>query len=366
MLAAWRRTPCPRRSCAGSHEDDEWVVLGIEDVGALTPERPWRDDELDRTLGLLTLVAESTAAMPPELVAALPPAAEAFPGLAGAWQVFAARAPRLTATSARPPRSPPDCPSCRARASCTATPATTTCCSAPTAGRCCATGTGRAAGPVWIDVVDVLVSAYGDGVDVEPLLAEHPLTAEVPAEEIDVWLAAYAGWMRRAGELPLAPELAVPGRPRAAGAPRRPGRGCPSAAAGEPLRSIWGRSGAAAKITCRVRADRVVPGCAEPRASRPVNAIESTEACPVANIKSQIKRNKQNLAAHERNKSVKSALKTAIRRFKEAAESGDAEKARVLAADANKKLDKAASKGVIHKNQAANRKSAIAKQASSL
>jgi small subunit ribosomal protein S20 len=86
----------------------------------------------------------------------------------------------------------------------------------------------------------------------------------------------------------------------------------------------------------------------------------------VANIKSQIKRNKQNLAAHERNKSVKSALKTAIRRFKEAAESGDAAKARVLAADANKKLDKAASKGVIHKNQAANRKSAIAKQAASL
>ena len=86
----------------------------------------------------------------------------------------------------------------------------------------------------------------------------------------------------------------------------------------------------------------------------------------MANIKSQIKRNKQNDAAHERNKSVKSALKTAIRRFKDAAESGEADKARVLAADANKKLDKAASKGVIHKNQAANRKSAIAKQAASL
>ena len=82
----------------------------------------------------------------------------------------------------------------------------------------------------------------------------------------------------------------------------------------------------------------------------------------MANIKSQIKRNRQNEAAHQRNKSVKSALKTAIRSFREAAESGDAEKAKSLAANATKKLDKAASKGVIHKNQAANRKSAIAKK----
>jgi len=86
----------------------------------------------------------------------------------------------------------------------------------------------------------------------------------------------------------------------------------------------------------------------------------------VANIKSQIKRNRQNEAARQRNKSVKSALKTAIRNFREAAAAGDADKARALAAEANQKLDKAASAGVIHKNQAANRKSAISKQASSL
>ncbi len=86
----------------------------------------------------------------------------------------------------------------------------------------------------------------------------------------------------------------------------------------------------------------------------------------MANIKSQIKRNRQNEAAHERNKSVKSALKSAIRKFREAAEAGDAAKAQELAKDANKKLDKAASKGVIHKNQAANKKSAISKKAASL
>ena len=82
----------------------------------------------------------------------------------------------------------------------------------------------------------------------------------------------------------------------------------------------------------------------------------------MANIKSQIKRNKQNDAAHERNKSVKSALKTSIRRFREAVESGDTEKATELQRAAAKALDKAAGKGVIHKNQAANRKSAMAKR----
>jgi small subunit ribosomal protein S20 len=86
----------------------------------------------------------------------------------------------------------------------------------------------------------------------------------------------------------------------------------------------------------------------------------------VANIKSQIKRNRQNEAAHERNKSVKSALKTAVRKFREAAEAGKADDAKSLAAQAGKALDKAASKGVIHKNQAANRKSAIQKKAASL
>jgi small subunit ribosomal protein S20 len=86
----------------------------------------------------------------------------------------------------------------------------------------------------------------------------------------------------------------------------------------------------------------------------------------VANIKSQIKRNRQNEKRRLRNKSVKSSLKTAIRKFTEATQSGDAEKATALMRDASRKLDKAVSKGVIHSNQAANRKSAIAKRLGSL
>ena len=82
----------------------------------------------------------------------------------------------------------------------------------------------------------------------------------------------------------------------------------------------------------------------------------------MANIKSQIKRIKQNEKRHERNKAVKSGLKTAVRKFREAAEAGDKEKAVELGRAANRQLDKAASKGVIHKNQAANRKSAISRK----
>jgi small subunit ribosomal protein S20 len=86
----------------------------------------------------------------------------------------------------------------------------------------------------------------------------------------------------------------------------------------------------------------------------------------VANIKSQIKRIKQNEKRHQRNKAVKSGLKTAVRKFREAADAGDKDQAIQLGRDASRLLDKAASKGVIHKNQAANRKSAIGKRAASL
>jgi small subunit ribosomal protein S20 len=87
----------------------------------------------------------------------------------------------------------------------------------------------------------------------------------------------------------------------------------------------------------------------------------SSEAFRVANIKSQIKRNRQNEKARLRNKAVKSSLKTSVRRFREAAESGDVEQSGTALRAACRQLDKAASKGVIHKKQAANRKSAIAK-----
>ena len=86
----------------------------------------------------------------------------------------------------------------------------------------------------------------------------------------------------------------------------------------------------------------------------------------MANIKSQIKRIKTNEKARQRNKAVKSELRTYVRKFREAVESGNVEEATVAMRTASRKLDKAVSKGVIHKNQAANRKSAIAQRLADL
>ncbi|MDZ7578170.1 MAG: 30S ribosomal protein S20 [Candidatus Nanopelagicales bacterium] len=86
----------------------------------------------------------------------------------------------------------------------------------------------------------------------------------------------------------------------------------------------------------------------------------------MANIKSQIKRNLTNEKARQRNKSIRSALKTSVLRFREALASGDSAKALDAARSAGRQMDKAASKGVIHKNRAASHKSAMFSRASNL
>jgi len=91
-----------------------------------------------------------------------------------------------------------------------------------------------------------------------------------------------------------------------------------------------------------------------------------SKAVFVANIKSQKKRILTNEKARLRNQSVKSSLKTAIRRFREAAATGDGAAAQTAFKTAARQLDKAASKGIIHANQAANKKSAMALKANSL
>ncbi|NLE97693.1 MAG: 30S ribosomal protein S20 [Propionibacterium sp.] len=86
----------------------------------------------------------------------------------------------------------------------------------------------------------------------------------------------------------------------------------------------------------------------------------------MANIKSQQKRNKTNEVSRLRNKAVKSQLRTHVRNARAAIVEGDAEKAAELTKVANRHLDIAVSKGVIHSNQAANRKSALSTGAAAL
>jgi len=86
----------------------------------------------------------------------------------------------------------------------------------------------------------------------------------------------------------------------------------------------------------------------------------------MANIKSKIKRIGTNQKSEDRNKAVKTEVKSAIRAVRDASSAGDKAAADAALVGANKKIDKAVSKGVIHKNQGANRKSSIAKKVNSL
>lgn len=86
----------------------------------------------------------------------------------------------------------------------------------------------------------------------------------------------------------------------------------------------------------------------------------------MANIKSQIKRNRTNEKARQLNLAVKSELKTEVRKVRQAVDAGDKDAASEALRSASRRLDKAAGKGVIHKNQAANRKSALAQLVNAL
>ena len=86
----------------------------------------------------------------------------------------------------------------------------------------------------------------------------------------------------------------------------------------------------------------------------------------MANIKSQKKRILTNEKARKRNQAVRSEVKTAIKKVDEAVLAGDKDAATAAALAANRKLDKAASKGVIHANQAANRKSGVTRRVNAM
>lgn len=90
------------------------------------------------------------------------------------------------------------------------------------------------------------------------------------------------------------------------------------------------------------------------------------ESLSVANIKSQKKRNLTNEKSRQRNNSVKTELRTEIRAVNSAVRAGNKDTAGTALASVSRKLDKAVSKGVIHKNSAANRKSALARKVGSL
>ena len=192
--------PAPR--LLWSHDGD-WVVLGIEHVAGRLPRRPWRDAELRRCLAAVEATTRALTPAPPAL--ALDTFAEEFAAFATAWDQV-----RLDR---------PDLPHLEEAAALAAGYA------AVTAGTSLVhtdirddnlvVGTDGevwicdwnwpVVGAAWLDTVFLLLGPRGDGLDVDALLAELPLTSDVPAESVDVVLALLCGYFFRQSLLPPPP-----------------------------------------------------------------------------------------------------------------------------------------------------------------
>ncbi|MGN6782096.1 MAG: phosphotransferase family protein [Marmoricola sp.] len=196
MRALGSRVPAPRLRWA---LDGEWVALAYEAVPNQTPQRPWEPGELDRALQLAEEIARTTVDPPRTL--ALRPLVEDLPQLVTGWDHVA--------------RLRPDWPHHREAAELArrfaALPADRFVHADLRDDNVLLLDDGRALAcdwnwpalaPPWTDAVVLLVSAYGDGLPTDDLLASRSLTREVPATDIDAWLAALCGFMLQASDQP--------------------------------------------------------------------------------------------------------------------------------------------------------------------
>lgn len=192
--------PAPRLEWV--HHDDLWIVLGFECVDGRPPARPWCRSELDACLDSLAVVAELMDPLPAGL--SLDPIVEDLPGLIAGWEYVRRQHPdwpHLDEVEALV-ASYGDFPGNDAFVHTDARDDNFL----VTDGRALLCDWNwPALGPVWLDAVDLLISAYGDGLDADAVLLEHPLTRDADPDHVDAWLAMLTGYMLEARDRPKPP-----------------------------------------------------------------------------------------------------------------------------------------------------------------
>lgn len=193
--------PAPR--LLWSHDDDLWVVLAFECVEGHPPRRPWRASELHACLDTLARTAEATRPALPSL--GLKPLTEELPGLVTGWEHVARTDPAwphlqdveaLVAEHALDPGTDAFVHSDARDDNFLLT--------ADGSALLC-DWNWPALGPTWLDAVWLLVSAHGDGLDADAVLAGHPLTRDADPDQVDAWLAMLCGFMLEARDRPVPP-----------------------------------------------------------------------------------------------------------------------------------------------------------------
>jgi hypothetical protein len=180
-------------------KDEAWVLLGFEAITAHPPRRPWRLGELDRALDLAEAIAASTASVPTgldlqPLIADLPELVTGWDNVDESWPHHR-EAAGLAASLADLPADRFVHADLRDDNILLATDGRTLACDWNWPAR----------GAVWQDTVDLLISAHGDGLDVDPILAARELTSDVEPEHVDAWLAGVCGFMLSASQRPVPP-----------------------------------------------------------------------------------------------------------------------------------------------------------------
>jgi hypothetical protein len=183
------------------HDDEEWVVLGIEYVEGRAPHRPWRRAELDIALAAMARAADVLTPAPAELE--LDSFAEEFAPLPGFWEQVRATYPGLEHA---------DEAAALAARFADVTGGDTVVHTDVRDDNILVTPHGEAvlcdwnwpvAGAAWLDTVLLMIGPRGDGIDVDAVLAETELTRDVPHEHIDIVIALVTAYFLKQAEEPV-------------------------------------------------------------------------------------------------------------------------------------------------------------------